>query len=202
MKCYFVFFLFLRHFCWSLDAQTCAVIEAGPCTLERIPLSRGVNTPLSKPVVFYHEPGSPLRNSEFGLLMERDALLSKLGRESVKLTSSNAYSDGETHMTLSDYLDLMEFQSSNACGTANESLYLFGGNYSPGWNQLMEAYKLPECRACRDPPDNAAVSLGVGSYLSGVSWHRHGAGFSEVFHGSKRWFLLPPDGPIGQLVDG
>ena len=28
---------------------------------------------------------------------------------------------------------------------------------------------------------------------SGVSWHMHGAGFSEVFEGRKRWFLLPPE---------
>lgn len=40
------------------------------------------------------------------------------------------------------------------------------------------------------------MSFGVGGLLSGVSWHRHGPGFAEVLHGAKRWFFLPPTGPV------
>ena len=39
------------------------------------------------------------------------------------------------------------------------------------------------------------MSFGAGGEASGVSWHTHGGGFSETFHGRKRWFLLPPQSP-------
>jgi hypothetical protein len=99
-------------------------------------------------------------------------------------------------MTLNAYLQNLNARSSGACTAANDTVYLFGGNYGPPWLSLLDEYALPRCRTCADK-DNAAVSFGVGGVLSGVSWHRHGPGFAEVFHGAKRWFLLPPDGPVG-----
>ena len=80
----------------------------------------------------------------------------------VRLTSSNAYSDGEVEMPLRDYLEGLNRDHTGDNGTciesssdssgervnsgmgaetaclataraANESVYLFGGNYSPGW---------------------------------------------------------------------
>jgi hypothetical protein len=83
----------------------------------------------------------------------------------VRLTSSNAYSDGEVEMPLRDYLEGLNrgrmgnngshFEEREECSDAsselmndgvgpeasclatarpaNESVYLFGGNYSPGW---------------------------------------------------------------------
>jgi hypothetical protein len=47
---------------------------------------------------------------------------------------------------------------------------------------LLEEYDLPRCRTCSDAkhPDNAVVSFGAGDWGSGVAWHRHGPGFSEV----------------------
>ena len=92
-------------------------------------------------------------------------------------------------MTLTAYLDGLQRRSSGACAAANDTLYLFGGNYGAPWLSLLEEYALPGCGTCLDQ-DNAAVSFGVGGLLSGVSWHRHGPGFSEVFHGAKRWFVL------------
>ena len=37
------------------------------------------------------------------------------------------------------------------------------------------------------------VRIGIGGAHSGVSFHYHGPGFSEVLIGSKLWFLYPPD---------
>lgn len=39
----------------------------------------------------------------------------------------------------------------------------------------------------------AAVAIGIGGLYSGVPFHMHGPGFSEVLHGSKRWFLASPE---------
>lgn len=72
---------------------------------------------------------------------------------------------------------------------SNESFYLFGGNYGGVWDVMRDAYKLPPCLVCAQC---GAVTIGLGGHLSGVSFHHHGPGFSEVIEGSKRWFLFPP----------
>ena len=72
---------------------------------------------------------------------------------------------------------------------SNESFYLFGGNYGGVWDVMRDTYKLPPCLVCAQC---GAVTIGIGGHLSGVSFHHHGPGFSEVIEGSKRWFLFPP----------
>ena len=37
------------------------------------------------------------------------------------------------------------------------------------------------------------MTVGIGGYRSGVSFHFHGPGFSEVISGRKLFFLYPPD---------
>lgn len=72
---------------------------------------------------------------------------------------------------------------------SNESYYLFGGNFGGMWDSMRDAYRLPPCLVCAQC---GAVTIGIGGHLSGVSFHHHGPGFSEVIEGSKRWFLFPP----------
>jgi hypothetical protein len=72
---------------------------------------------------------------------------------------------------------------------SNESFYLFGGNFGGVWDSMRDAYRLPPCLVCSQC---GAVTIGIGGHLSGVSFHHHGPGFSEVIEGSKRWFLFPP----------
>ena len=50
-------------------------------------------------------------------------------------------------------------------------------------------------------PERVTLSFGMGGRFSGVPFHTHGAGFSEVLHGRKAWFLYPP-GPEPRAVDG
>lgn len=66
------------------------------------------------------------------------ALVPSWRTQVVRLTSSNAYSDGEVELPLRDYLaGLNGGRDDGACAAtlraANESVYLFGGNYSPSW---------------------------------------------------------------------
>lgn len=139
------------------------------------------------------------------------------GDSEVKLTSSNTYSSGLKAMTLKEYISYTVSESSRwdrasasasaQCDAArstgplgsddsasckrksNESFYLFGGNFGGVWDSMRDAYRLPPCLVCAQC---GAVTIGIGGHLSGVSFHHHGPGFSEVIEGSKRWFLFPP----------
>ena len=75
---------------------------------------------------------------------------------------------------------------------SNESFYLFGNNYGSLWDRMKENYLIPPCLHC---DVCGARTIGIGGYLSGVSFHHHGPGFSEVIVGRKRWFLFPPHQP-------
>ena len=195
----------------------------GPCTIQRLPVTAPLPTPLAQPAIFFYDstdaaeqwagvtaaaasktaPASHRRRRErlakFTALAAKGALAaSALGQEPVRLTSSNTYSDGEATMPLEQYLRDLDKLSTGAGAAANETLYLFGGNYSPAWLAFLDEYPLPPCRTCTgEAPykDNAAVSFGAGGFASGVSWHTHAGGFSETLHGRKRWFLLPPGSP-------
>ena len=127
-------------------------------------------------------------NRELAALTERDNLLKEFAQSEVELRSSNSYSKGIHHMMLSNYIYSLPTMDQNP-GLANETFYLFGGNTGELWDIIEERYVLPGCQFC----DIAgAVIPGLGGYNSGVSFHFHGPGFSEVIHGAKRWFLYPP----------
>jgi Cupin-like domain len=72
---------------------------------------------------------------------------------------------------------------------SNESYYLFGSNYGGIWDEMRDIYNLPPCVECKQC---GAVTIGIGGRQTGVSFHLHGPGFSEVIEGRKRWFLFPP----------
>ena len=67
----------------------------------------------------------------------------------------------------------------------------FGDTSGEEWAALVSHYTLP---LDADGDDGLAV-LGIGGAFSGVSFHTHGAAFSESIVGRKRWFLTPPDAP-------
>jgi hypothetical protein len=136
-----------------------------------------------------------------GTLVQPDELFAKSsvrflrnnhGKTKVKLSSSNAYSHGIIETTLNSYLTTILGDSfadmSSSSLKANESYYLFGHNYEGIWEELSSLYRSPPCHLC----DKAgAKTPGLGGKNSGVSFHFHGPGFSEVIHGSKQWFLFP-----------
>ena len=73
--------------------------------------------------------------------------------------------------------------------SSNETFYLFGNNHGSLWDGLKDSYTIPPCLHC---DVCGARTIGIGGHLSGVSFHYHGPGFSEVIIGRKRWFLFPP----------
>ena len=64
----------------------------------------------------------------------------------------------------------------------NDILNLYFGN-------LLKHYDRPICDNCAD----AILYFALGGENSGVLFHHHAPGFSEVLHGTKRWALYPPD---------
>ena len=79
-----------------------------------------------------------------------------------------------------------------------ERLYLFGDNQGGFWDELASLYNPPSCHNC----DIAGLStFGIGSNYSGVTFHIHGSGFSEMIHGSKWWFLLQPGIKLTDVIE-
>lgn len=169
-----------------------AAADPYPCTIAKIygdeRFSKGVldTSTLEKPVIFVrnHSTNLPLSH-----LVGKDALMKAFGDSVVELRSSNSYSSGIIRMTLSDYIEGFITSSQDEMGLANETYYLFGGNTGGLWDTIDDLYVLPGCRFCKKA---GAVIPGLGGLMSGVSFHFHGPGFSEVISGAKRWFLYPP----------
>jgi hypothetical protein len=72
----------------------------------------------------------------------------------------------------------------------SESWYLFGGDFTGvHWEPLLRDYPKPLDSAA----DGGYLTWGLGGLYSGVTFHRHGAAFSETLVGRKRWYIAPPD---------
>uniref|UniRef100_A0A8C3KE97 Jumonji domain containing 8 n=1 Tax=Calidris pygmaea TaxID=425635 RepID=A0A8C3KE97_9CHAR len=71
-----------------------------------------------------------------------------------------------------------------------DTLYFFGDNNFTEWGPLFQQYVPPPFRI---PGTSPAYSFGIAGSGSGVPFHWHGPGYSEVIFGRKRWFLYPPD---------
>ncbi|NXU80749.1 JMJD8 protein, partial [Oreotrochilus melanogaster] len=71
-----------------------------------------------------------------------------------------------------------------------DTLYFFGDNNFTEWGSLFQQYVAPPFRI---PGTSPAYSFGIAGSGSGVPFHWHGPGYSEVIFGRKRWFLYPPD---------
>lgn len=114
-------------------------------------------------------------------------LLQEYGSTTVKLSSANTFSHGSTHIKLREYIDRFSSSAQDTTATrANESFYLFGPHaaLSPRLSELVEKYSPPPFAR-----SDLAFSFGIGAHASGIPFHVHGHGFSEVIHGSK--VLLP-----------
>jgi hypothetical protein len=74
--------------------------------------------------------------------------------------------------------------------SGGDTLYHFGDNNHIEWAALLDLYVRPPFI----PPDaHVALSFGLAGPGSGVSFHVHGAGYSETLIGRKRWLLYAPD---------
>lgn len=76
------------------------------------------------------------------------------------------------------------------CSLLADTLYFFGDNNFTEWASLFRHYSPPTFGLLGTTP---AYSFGIAGAGTGVPFHWHGPGFSEVIYGRKRWFLYPPE---------
>ncbi|XP_075021929.1 jmjC domain-containing protein 8 isoform X2 [Calonectris borealis] len=97
-------------------------------------------------------------NSAFRALCTREKLLAAFGARPVRLSTANTYS------------------------YRKDTLYFFGDNNVTEWGPLFQRYVPPTFRI---PGTSPAYSFGIAGSGSGVPFHWHGPGFSEVIFGRK-----------------
>mmetsp|Transcript_31846 Transcript_31846/g.35479 ORF Transcript_31846/g.35479 Transcript_31846/m.35479 type:complete len:291 (+) Transcript_31846:170-1042(+) len=134
------------------------------------------------------------RNQHFRNLARSDSILRSFPENfNITLSSSNSFSEHRRDIPLASYLEEVRVPT-NAEMKSNETWYLFGETFSPEWKSFLRSYELPPCQACNIFDEFlVALSFGIGSSGSGVSWHIHGPGFLEAIHGRKHWILYSPE---------
>ncbi|TMS14882.1 JmjC domain-containing protein 8 [Larimichthys crocea] len=119
----------------------------------------------------------------------KSTLLEEYGERRVRLSTANTYSYRKVDIPFREYVDvLLRPQSADALGS--DTLYFFGDNNFTEWQSLFEQYESPPYVL---PRTSGAYSFGIAGPGTGVPFHWHGPGYSEVIYGRKRWFLYPPD---------
>ncbi|XP_073721188.1 jmjC domain-containing protein 8-like [Misgurnus anguillicaudatus] len=128
-------------------------------------------------------------NSNFRLLCSKSYLLREYGEKTVRLSTANTHSYQKVDVRFEEFVRfLLTPQSEDALGS--DTLYFFGDNNFTEWHSLFEEYKAPPYSL---PFMSPAYSFGIAGPGTGVPFHWHGPGYSEVIYGRKRWFLYPPE---------
>ncbi|XP_023369508.1 jmjC domain-containing protein 8 isoform X1 [Otolemur garnettii] len=128
-------------------------------------------------------------NSRFRALCSRERLLASFGESVVRLSTANTYSYQKVDLPFQEYVEqLLDPQDPTSLG--NNTLYFFGDNNFTEWASLFRHYFPPPFGLLGTTP---AYSFGIAGAGSGVPFHWHGPGYSEVIYGRKRWFLYPPE---------
>ncbi|KAM6351724.1 jmjC domain-containing protein 8 isoform 2-T2 [Alca torda] len=167
-----------------------SVPEEERCTVERADASLTYSLFLqrfafSRPVILRGFTD----NSAFRALCTREKLLAAFGALPVRLSTANTYSYRKVDVPFQEYVEhLLKPQDPARLGS--DTLYFFGDNNFTEWGSLFQEYMPPPFRI---PGTSAAYSFGIAGSGSGVPFHWHGPGYSEVIFGRKRWFLYPPD---------
>ncbi|XP_043417048.1 jmjC domain-containing protein 8 isoform X1 [Prionailurus bengalensis] len=177
-------------------AAAAAVAEEERCAVERradLSYSEFVqHYAFSRPVILQRLTD----NSRFRALCSREKLLASFGDSVVRLSTANTYSYRKVDLPFQEYVEhLLHPQDPASLG--NDTLYFFGDNNFSEWASLFQHYSPPPFSLLGT---TAAYSFGVAATAgnstgagSGVPFHWHGPGFSEVVYGRKRWFLYPPE---------
>ncbi|KAM8961621.1 jmjC domain-containing protein 8 [Pelodytes ibericus] len=166
------------------------VQEEERCTVDRVEASITYAEFMQK---FVYKKPVILRgvtdNSEFRTLCSKQNLLREFGERQVRLSTANTYSYEKVDVPFREYVDhLLKPQDINSLGC--DTLYFFGDNNFTEWGSLFQKYTPPPFRI---PGTSGAYSFGIAGSGTGVPFHWHGPGYSEVIYGRKRWFLYPPE---------
>ncbi|EPY90053.1 hypothetical protein CB1_000054013 [Camelus ferus] len=166
-----------------------AVAEEERCTVERrADLSYAEfmqHYAFSRPVILQ----GLTDNSRFRVLCSRERLLASFGDSVVRLSTANTYSYRKVDLPFQEYVEQM-LHPQDPLSMGNDTLYFFGDNNFTEWASLFRHYSPPPFGLLGTTP---AYSFGIAGAGSGVPFHWHGPGFSEVIYGRKRWFLYPPE---------
>lgn len=187
----FIVFLSLIY----ADEFTFCPVEIFPCNILKVPLEKYQIITEFPQIPTIYVP-TYQRNSQLSNAAARVKLLELYSDIPVTLSSSNTYSHEKKTIMMSEYINSFSVNSSTLL--ANESFYLFGNNFGKLWNDIEKLYDLPPCLHCKKA---GAVTPGIGGKNSGVSFHYHGPGFSEVIIGSKTFFLYPPNTSLNGLFN-
>ncbi|KAM9471603.1 jmjC domain-containing protein 8 [Salvelinus alpinus] len=175
---------------WSSNSEN-SLTDEGPCNIDiwdKASLSHRQfiqQYAYSKPVILKGFSD----NTKFQFLCSKSSLLQQYGERIVRLSTANTYSYRKVDVRFEEFVDLLlRPQSLDTLGS--DTLYFFGDNNFTEWHSLFENYKAP-CYML--PHTTGAYSFGIAGPGTGVPFHWHGPGYSEVIYGRKRWFLYPPD---------
>uniref|UniRef100_A0A7N5K1I9 Jumonji domain containing 8 n=1 Tax=Ailuropoda melanoleuca TaxID=9646 RepID=A0A7N5K1I9_AILME len=120
-------------------------------------------------------------NSRFRALCSRERLLASFGDTVVRLSTANTYSYRKVDLPFQEYVEhLLHPQDPTSLG--NDTLYFFGDNNFSEWASLFQHYSPPPFSLLGT---TIAYSFGIAGAGSGVPFHWHGPGFSEVIYGRK-----------------
>jgi len=99
----------------------------------------------------------------------------------VRLSTANTYSYRKVDLPFQEYVEhLLYPQDPTSLG--NDTLYFFGDNNFSEWASLFQHYSPPPFSLLGT---TTAYSFGIAGAGSGVPFHWHGPGFSEVIYGRK-----------------
>lgn len=175
---------------WSSNPDS-SLQDEGPCTIDVLD-SSVISHPefiqryaYSRPVILR----GLTDNTRFRASCSRRSLLKEFGNRRVRLSTANTYSYRKVDFLFQEFVEtLLGPQSVNTLGS--DTLYFFGDNNFTEWQSLFKQYESPPYVL---PHTTGAFSFGIAGPGTGVPFHWHGPGYSEVIFGRKRWFLYPPD---------
>jgi hypothetical protein len=149
------------------------------------------------------------------------ALVEEFGDAEVTLSSANAFSYGRRKLSVAKYFEEALGPAAQAAwaaaaddDSAAASMFYWFGEHGDEVQSLISQYPLPRYAQPSSllsfaataaggaaglgqavPTEPPALSFGVGPDGSGVPFHFHNDGFSEVLHGAKYWLLYPHKPP-------